>query len=157
MNEATIESFEEKPPINWKTILVPVDLSDPSKEAIRVAVCLAEKWHGKIILLHVVELSNAGISIDSGMAVHVAMDCAQKCLDKIADGIPTTVAREKLVCLAGGDVSLKIVEMASHLSSDLIVLAAHTYCLFKGILHGSTAESVNRDAPCEVLIVHDGR
>jgi nucleotide-binding universal stress UspA family protein len=155
MNEVTTESAPEKPPKLWKKILVPIDFSDLSKQAIRIAVSLAKQFDAKITLLHVVELSSPGFSIDSGTAAYAALDCAQRSLDGIAAEIPPALASERVVRLTGGGVSDKIVDTAQELSSDLIVLATHAYGFFKRLLMGSTAESVNRDAPCEVLVVHD--
>src|SRR2546426_12258694 len=42
-------------PFKIKSILVPIDFSKPSKEALLYAVPLAEQYGAKIILLHVVE------------------------------------------------------------------------------------------------------
>lgn len=155
MKEVTTELVSNKPPKLWKKILVPVDFSDLSKEAIRIAVSLAKQFDAKITLLHVVELSSRGFSIESGTAAYAAMDCAQRSLDGMADEIPTALANERVVRLTGGGVSDKIVDTARELSSDLIILATHAFGFFKRLLMGSTAESVNRDAPCEVLVVHD--
>lgn len=153
MKETTIESLEKKSPKLWRRILAPTDFSDLSKEAIKIAVCLAEQCRSKVILLHVVELSNAGVPIESGTAAYEVMESARKHLEQIASEIPATLASEKLVCLIGGEISKKIVEMARELSSDLIVLATHAHGLLKRALYGSTAESVNRHAHCEVLFV----
>ena len=152
MKEAIIESVEVKPSAFWKTILVPIDFSERSKEAIKVAVCLAEQCGAKIILLHVVQLANAD-AIETGTAAYEAMESARKSLDEMADEIPTAWVGQKLVCFSGGGISQKIMETAGEVSSDLIVLATHAYGLFKRALLGSVAEEVNRHAPCEVLVV----
>lgn len=152
MKEATVESPEVKPPMPWKRILVPIDFSEPSKEAIKIAICLAEQSGAKITLLHVVQLSSAE-SIETGTAAYQVVDSAQKSLDEIAAEIPTTLVSEKLVCFGGGGISEKINEIARAISSDLIVLATHAYGFFKRALLGSTTESVNRHAPCPVLVV----
>lgn len=152
MKEAAIESCEVKPPVFWKTILVPIDFSDLSKEAVRIAVCLAEQCDAKIILLHVVDLLNAS-SIETGMAAYEVMDSARRSLDEIAAENPTASVSQKLVCFGCGGVSQKIIEIAGEVSSDLIVLTAHACSPFKRVLFGSNAEDVERHAPCEVLIV----
>ncbi len=156
MKEATLESPDVKPPVLWKTILVPIDFSERSKAAINVAVCLAEQCSAKIILLHVVQLSGADC-IETGTAAHEAMDSARKSLDEIANEIPTPLVSQKIVCFGGGGISQKIIETACEISSDLIVLATHAYGPFKRALLGSVAEGVNRDAPCPVLVVRQNK
>jgi nucleotide-binding universal stress UspA family protein len=152
MKTNTIELPQEKPPVPWKRILVPIDFSEPSKEAVKIAVCLAEQCGAKITFLHVVQLSGADC-IETGTAAYEVMDSAQKSLDEIADEIPTTLVGQKLVCFSGGGISEKIIETARAISSDLIVLATHAYGFFKRLLLGSTTEGVNRHAPCPVLVV----
>ncbi|HUA66863.1 MAG TPA: universal stress protein [Alphaproteobacteria bacterium] len=152
MKEATIELIEEKPRLVWKKILVPIDFSELSKQAIKAAVFLAKQFNAKIILLHVVDLSNVG-SVETGIAVYELMESARRSLDELVAEIPTTLIGEKIVCLSAGGVSQKIVETARRLSSDLIVLASHAYGFFKRLFLGSTTEGVNRYAPCEVLVL----
>ncbi|HUA67275.1 MAG TPA: universal stress protein [Candidatus Saccharimonadales bacterium] len=152
MKETIFESFETKPAALWKTILVPIDFSEGSKEAVKVAVCLAEQCSAKLTLLHVVQLSPAD-AIETGTAAYEAMDSARRSLDQMAEEIPAELVSQKVVCFSGEGVSRKIIQTAREISSDLIVLATHAYGFFKRALLGSTTASVNRDAPCEVLVV----
>ncbi|HEV2329490.1 MAG TPA: universal stress protein [Verrucomicrobiae bacterium] len=152
MKEATIELPEAKPPIAWKRILVPIDFTESSREAVKVAVCLAEHSDAKITLLHVVQLSSAE-TIETGTAAYEVMECAQRSLDEIAGEIPTAFVGQRLVCFSGAGISEKIIQTARELSTDLIVLVAHACGLFKRIFLGSTTEDVDHHAPCPVLVV----
>jgi nucleotide-binding universal stress UspA family protein len=156
MKEAIIESQEEKPRALWKRILVPIDFSELSKEAINIAVSLAKQFDGKITLLHVVNLSNAA-SIETGTVAYEVMKSARRSLDEMAAEIPSKFLGEKIICFSAGGISQKIVEMACQVSSDLIVLATHAYGFLKRLLQYSTTESVNRHAPCAVLIVRENK
>ena len=152
MKETSLKSPGQESAPFWKRILVPVDFSDLSKGAIKIAVCLAKQYDAKITLLHVVQLSGA-TSIETGTAAYEVMDLAQKYLDQIAVEIPATLVGQKVVCFSGEGVSQKIVEMAGEVSSDLIVLATHAHGFIKRLLLGSTVERINRHAPCPVLVV----
>jgi len=152
MNETILESSEMKPASSWKRILVPIDFSEGSKEAVKVAVCLAEQCSAKLTLLHVVQLSRAD-AIETGTAAYEAMDSARRSLDEMAEEIPAELVGQKVVCFSGEGVSQKIIQTAREISSDLIVLATHAYGFFKRALLGSTTANVNRYAPCEVLVV----
>jgi nucleotide-binding universal stress UspA family protein len=152
MKESNPECLEQKSPIACKSILVPLDLSEQSIEAIRTAASLAEQCGAKIMLLHVVELPIA-YSFETGAAADEAMNVARESLDKIAAEIPATLISEKLVCFSDQGTVQKIVETACSVSSDLIILATHHHSPFRRALFGSTTEHVIRHAPCAVLVV----
>ena len=50
----------------------------------------------------------------------------------------------------------EIVDVATELAVDLIVIATHGYTTLKHFLLGSTTERVVRLAPCPVLVVREG-
>lgn len=151
MKETAIELPGKKSPIFWKTILVPVDLSELSSDAINIAACFAEQCGAKIVLLHVAQLSPG--SVETGTPAYEVMVSANQSLDEIADEIPAGLVSQKLVCFGGEGISWKIIETACEVSSDLIVLATHGYGPFTRALLGSTTERVTRHAPCAVLVV----
>lgn len=150
--EGPILEVPEVKQTSWQRILVPVDFSDESKEAIKIAARLAEQSSAKITLLHVVELSCPD-AIETGTMAYEAMDSARRTLDEMAGDLPTSLVCQKLVCFSAGGIARKIVETARDVSSDLIVLATHACGVFKRLLLGSTSESVKRHSPCPVLAV----
>lgn len=152
MKETILASSEIKPAAPWKRILVPIDFSEGSKEAVKVALCLAEQCGAKLTLLHVVQLSCTD-AMETGTGAYEAMDSARRSLDEMAGEIPAELVGQKVVCFSGEGVSQKIIQTAGEISSDLIVLATHAYGFFKRALLGSTTAAVNRHAPCEVLMV----
>ena len=152
MKEADAESLETKSPIPWKAILVPTDFSERSEEALKTAICLAERCGAKISLLHVAQLPNSGC-FEAGTAADEVMNSAREALDEIANEIPSAPIGEKLVCFGAWGTFQKIVETAREISADLIVMATHGYDAFKRALLGSAAEYVIRHGPCPVLVV----
>ena len=151
MTEANLKSIENKSAGRWKNILVPTDLSERSRQAVKAATYLAEQCGAKVTLLHVVQLYSG--SLEAGTAADHFLNLARESLDKIADDIPPALIGEKLVTLGPEGTFQKIVETADEISSDLIVVATHSYGPIRRALLGSLAISVIRHAPCAVLVV----
>jgi len=151
MKEADHKLLERKAPVHWKTILVPTDLSERSKQAVKAAAYLAEQCGAKVTLLHVVQMYSG--SLETGTAADHFMDLARESLDQIADDIPPGLIGEKLVAFGPQGTFQKIVETADEISSDLIVVATHSYGPITRALLGSLAVSVIRHASCAVLVV----
>jgi universal stress protein A len=135
----------------WKKILAPIDLSDPSKCALKTAAALAQKYGAKLVLLHVVQLPKY-CSFDAPPETDEMMDLARKSLNELAQTIPADIAVEKIVRFAL-QPSEEIVEVTNCVSADLIVMATHGEGRLKRVLLGSTTERVIRHAHCPVLVV----
>jgi nucleotide-binding universal stress UspA family protein len=140
-----------------RTLLVPIDFSEPAEAALDYAVSLAAQLDAKVYLLNVVELHGAHFS-DLGAALTVEM------IDMIVGG--NAAALERLadkhrasgrigdVVLRTGDPRDLIVDVARELGADLIVMGTHGRHGFKRLILGSVAATLLRTAPCPVLTVH---
>lgn len=144
-------------PFRLRKILVPVDFSDFSAQALSYALSFAEQFDARLILLHVVE---PAVYPENSMLVPPALDqlnqefvrIAEKSLSELNRGkVNNRVASE--VHVRTGRAHVEIAEAARELDVDLIVLATHGYTGLKHVLLGSTAERVVRHAPCPVLTV----
>lgn len=138
-----------------RSILVPIDFSPPSAQALKYAAALATQFGAKITLLNVVQ--------------PVAMvDFAYYPLTMESDKVNTQVKRklEGVPVSQGVDSNLiekflvrngvpfhEITAVAESLKSDLIVISTHGYTGLKHVLLGSVAERVVRHAGCPVLVV----
>jgi len=153
----------------FKRILVPTDGSEPSEKALRRAIDLAERFEGRIVLVHVysgaVPLITPAIDtltpppIPSPTAAAVAAklrEDAQKMGEKILAEAEQTVKdrglRAKTV-LREGDAVREIVAVAKGEKVDLIVMGHRGMSKLKEILLGGVSEGVAHKAPCAVLIV----
>jgi len=153
---AVEQSSETAPPgVRMQTILVPVDLSEPSKRALRYAFALAQQFGAKLILLYAVEPVAT-----PDFAYHPLMKepdeiaaAAEENLKKLCvqEGIDSSWV-EKVV-VRSGVAHGEITEAAKSLKADLIVIATHGHTGLKHVLLGSTAERVVRHAGCPVLVV----
>ncbi len=142
-----------------KKILVPIDFSDYSKNALKYAVNFTMQFGAELILIYVVEpviyppdFSMGQIAIPT---VDIEMDKrASEELEKLAKkDIPLSLKIRTLV--KTGKPFIEIIETAEEENVDLIIIASHGHTGMEHILFGSTAEKVVRKAPCPVLSIRD--
>ena len=141
----------------FEKILVPVDFSPHSGQAIRTAADLAARYGATLTLVHVFQpiaftlpegyvLLSAQQLVDIHNQLESALASAKK--DAESCGAPK-VATALLQGLAAG----QILEVAQREGSDLIVMGTHGRTGVRHVLMGSVAERVVRSAPCPVLTV----
>jgi nucleotide-binding universal stress UspA family protein len=139
-------------------VLMPVDFSEPSREALAYARQLAEQFHAELILAHVTELPFVDpnlAEIDTQTFEENARQSAQEQLDKAVAALRTAGITASGRLLTGVPWN-EVVEFARREPVDLIVAGTHGYTGLKHILLGSTAERIIRHAPCPVLVVRHG-
>jgi nucleotide-binding universal stress UspA family protein len=137
-----------------KKILVPLDFSPASMEALDYAVWVAKQFHAAIHLVHVYPPDEAS-SVPG--AAHLLLQSAEAIerLNEELTGIhrkhvPTF--RPENCHIRGGRPYEQIVRLARELDADLIALSTRGHSGLKHLLLGSTAERVVRNAPCPVLV-----
>jgi nucleotide-binding universal stress UspA family protein len=138
----------------YKRILVPIDLSDVelAKPAIEVALMMAKASNGALRLINVLPMTPAMLA----EYVPPDFDAQQRASAEEAIAIvaeETGLAPSKVsVAVLQGNVDREILDEASAMNADLIVMSSHrtgvrTYFL------GSNAGHVVRYATCSVLVV----
>jgi nucleotide-binding universal stress UspA family protein len=142
-----------------KTILVPLDFSECSHKALRVAGELAMSFGAQIDVLHVWEVPpyippEAMIGVPGTATqslTQMAHGHAREQLDSFLAESRALPLRQTL--LDSGDPARVIVETAERLGSDMIAIGTHGRTGLSHLLLGSVAEKVVRRAPCPVLTV----
>jgi universal stress protein A len=136
-------------------ILVPTDFSPPSEQAFDYARSLAHQLGASLHLLHVVNrpLLAEGLAAEAAIADGMAMgstmvEDAKARLHKLA---PEAASADVVF----GYAARSIVEHASRLGVDLVVMGSHGRTGIAHVLLGSVAEATVRTAPCPVLTVRD--
>jgi len=143
--------------IQLKSILVPVDFSGPSKQALRYATRLAQHFGGEITLMHIVQKA----SVAPFPEVPPYLEDIEQDFENAEKALQTLAADQTLKSSAihtdvrTGLAAHEIVEAARELDSDLIVIATHGYIGWKHLCIGSTTERVVRTAPCPVFVVRE--
>jgi len=138
-------------------ILVPVDFSSCSLDALNYAIKFADKVAAKIIIIHAVQLGNAYTS--DGYAMY---DLSQitKTLRKNAERQMRQFVRAAKfgsvkfdTAIQVGSAVEEICAFAKEEDVDLIVTPTHGRTGFKHLLIGSIAENIVRHADRPVLVV----
>lgn len=139
-----------------KKILVPIDFSEYSLQALEYAKILAEKFEAEVILLKIVEpitfisdITMSQINIPS-----IEKEFLQKAKEKITEITSILKDKYKVTSVVKlGKPYAEIVEFARSENVDLIVIGSHGHAGVEHILFGSTTEKVIRKANCPVLII----
>lgn len=142
-----------------KNILVPIDFSNYSKNALRYAVNFAKIFNSKIYLVYVVEPVIYPSDFSMGQVTFPVNDLemnerAQDELNNLAKSEIGSDIEVKTI-IKTGKPFVEINDTASELDIDLIVIATHGHTGMEHLLFGSTAEKVVRKAPCPVLTLRE--
>jgi nucleotide-binding universal stress UspA family protein len=143
-------------------ILLPVDFSEAAIEALWYAKRLAQAFHTRLALLHVVEPAEYAPMYCTPdelfrLKSH-AKESAEAKLRKLANSSTREGDRftgHVEIIVGEGNAAEQILRTAWSISADLIVIPAHGRTGAKHLLPGNTAEKVVRNAPCPVLLVRE--
>lgn len=145
--------------VTYEDVLSPIDFSDHSKKALRVAKTFAGTYKARLHLLFVAEKRTVPTFSDTGIpgVGVVEMDPeivknaeeALRQLDQTIEGPKI----ESLYQVREGTVSENIVDYAETEGADLIVMATRGLTGVNRFLLGSNTERVIRVAPCPVLTI----
>jgi nucleotide-binding universal stress UspA family protein len=143
-------------PLEFKIarILVPLDFSPASMEALDYAVSLAKQFHAAIHLVHVYPPDEAS-SVPG--AAHLLLQSGEA-IERLNEEL-TGIHRKHVPTFCPDNCHIRsgrpyeqIVRLARELDADLIALSTRGHSGLKHLLLGSTAERVVRNAPCPVLV-----
>ncbi|MBM4133513.1 MAG: universal stress protein [Nitrospira sp.] len=137
-----------------RRLLVPVDFSDYSLEALEYAAQLAKQCGAALTLLHVMEPVAYGLDFtlalgEDAQATRAGLEA--RLADLAAPLLAQGLAVEQHV--RGGTPIDSILGWTSHQACDLIVMGTHGRRGLSHLASGSVAEAVLRRAPCPVLTV----
>jgi len=137
----------------FEKILVPLDGSEYSIRALKIAVQIALKFDGKITLMHVYSIGGLAIS---PTPVEEFIEAIRKVGASIlADGEKKVKAEGVQVetLLREGHTVEQIVKTCREGKFNLIVMGARGLSKIKEMFLGSVSEGVTRHAYCPVLVV----
>lgn len=145
---------EVAPAWSVRNILVPVDFSDASVEALRHAKELALTHGAQITLLHAVE----EVVYPSAYGIEPANLPGPQVIDRVEQNLAeiarTEIGYEHVVVQANvGYAPSTILDYAEGNEVDLIVIATHGRTGLERMLLGSVAERVVRRSPAPVFVV----
>ena len=139
----------------FNRVLVPIDFSRPSLQAIPYALAISRQFGADVHLLHVTDLSQLPPPTLMTLPLVPQAEWNRRFMKQLqavalkyrTDGNvsalePRTGTAYEEICAA-----------ARELKADLIVISTHGYTGYKRAFLGSTAERVVQHSPCPVLVV----
>jgi len=132
-------------------ILVPTDFSRPSEQALAYARSLAQRFGASLHLLHVVNRPLLAEGLAAEAFIDESSDMVEVAQQRLRKQAPDAASANVVF----GYAAKSIVQHASQLGVDLIVMGSHGRTGIAHILLGSVAEAVVRTAPGPVLTVRD--
>ena len=143
--------------VSFRNIVVPVDFSDFSREALDYAKNLAREFGSTLLLLHSVYLQYYVTNDEyARYDFPLVMEGLEKFAQEQMRELVRNTARDGIKVesmLEVGHAGEQICDRAKDRNADLIVTATHGRTGLKHALIGSTAEFVVRHASCPVLVV----
>ncbi len=162
---------------SFHSILVPVDFSPHSAEALRYAATFADRFTASLLVLHILPKNPKsmvrGERLSSPDTVHHALSCASHLLanphmateaitvnphdrtyEALRSFLPPQLDREQVeLRIVNGRPCEEILFLARQEQVDLIVMGTHARMGLEYLAMGSVAEQVVRMSPCPVFTV----
>ncbi|HEX8899359.1 MAG TPA: universal stress protein [Chthoniobacterales bacterium] len=147
---------QQPPNARIKNVLVPIDFSERSLEALELAQTLTKQFGAELHLAHIYERD---FPLTTVMAMPLALPPVQ-----VGQGVRRhlkEVAKKRGLDMRPGNYHAiegrpadEVCELARQHSMDLIVVSTRGNTGLKHLVLGSTAERIVRYSPCPVLVVH---
>lgn len=133
------------------SVLCPIDFSTASLAALPVAAEEAKRRVSFLDLVHVWQpgLEYVGEAAPIPMTQEAPVDAIRQDLAELPVNLPADRIR---LHVEVGDASERIVKLAEHLESDLVVMGTHSRHGFSRWIIGSVCDAVLQRCPCPVLI-----
>ena len=130
--------------LRWRKVFCPVDFSDESRAALRVAADLARRVGAELTLFHAESADSMlqAAATPAGRLGEWKREAERLGVERVA------------TASASGQPATTIVEAAMSGGFDLVVMGTHGRTGFRHALMGSVAEKVVRMSPVPVLTVH---
>ena len=138
-----------------KKIIVPIDFSEHSEYALEAAANLAQKYGSELLVLHMLELSNAILTVDSSALNEEAvfyLKLAEQKFNTFLDK-PYLENLNVTPIVKHFKVWSEVNDVANEHDANLIVMGSHGVSGVKEVLVGSNTEKVVRHADIPVLVI----
>jgi nucleotide-binding universal stress UspA family protein len=130
-----------------KRLLVPVDFTAATQHSAKYACALAREHQSELVLLHVIQEVPKGAQADLECLTHTV---EQSLLELI--GCEEKPKQVRVMTMVGKVVPT-VLEVASDVAADMLVLGVHTYPKLLDHFRWQNAYELVRQAPCPVLTV----
>lgn len=149
--------------MDFQRILVPVDYSDHCLSALHYAAALAQRFEGKLHIVHVWDrptyISDAvlvGHGHDQRSLGEMIRENAEREMREFLSKVNLPAAVLASERLLSGDPATALLKEIEKEKYDLVVVGTHGREGFAHLLLGSVAEKLVRHSPAPVLVVPRG-
>lgn len=141
--------------MSFKKILISVDDSAYSIEAIKRGVELAKISNAEIGLIHVIDESQTVGNIDAGISPSDALVILEKDSDKFMQGFRDLYFHNMQIqqFTPVGKPVKEIIKTAERWNADLIITGTHRTSGWKRLIIGSISEEIIRHSKIPVMVV----
>ena len=138
-----------------KTILIPVDGSEPAENAFRYGVGLAEENGATIVLLHVLDANETYYATNRVMLAGGMLDerkeTAQRVMDQMKSQVPEGITCKTVI--AAGVPGETACRTEKEENADLIVVGNSGKGAISSFVMGSVSRYIIHHVHCPVLVV----
>ena len=141
-----------------KTIIVPIDFSEQSENALKVAASLSKKHGSEIIALHMLELNEAMISSSEGFHPEQTVfliKMAEKRINEFLDKPYLQGVKKVTPIIKHFKVFSEVNDIAEKHGADMIIMGSHGSDGLKEIFVGSNTQKVVRHSDIPVFVIKD--
>ncbi|MFN8347392.1 MAG: universal stress protein [Spirosomataceae bacterium] len=143
--------------LNIQKILVPVDFSEASLNALQTAVAMSKRHQAALVLVHIINPDSVLVFQEGGLIFDIGTDdyinrMSQK-LEHLAEQTQSDTEQPCTGLVQSGATVESIVKTAEEEGVDIIVMGAHEVSGLREFLIGTTAYSILKHAHCPVLTV----
>ena len=141
-----------------KKIMCPVDFSEHSFKALKIAREMAEKFSAELYIPHIilpvplVPTPPHPVSFDVATYRENLKENSQKTLQKIIEE-KTSDSIQTFAIVEQGDPAHEIMKIVKEKKIDLIVISTHGHSGLHHLIFGSVAEKIIRHTSCPVLTI----
>lgn len=141
-----------------KKVLVPIDFSITSKQALEYSSIFCEKFNAKLHLMHVISAGSYDKvlpDIEHAARGERLRELLSVKMNELADKYSTCNPDGVQVHLSDGNISREIINVSKEIDADLILMGTHGVGGFEEFFVGSNAYRVVTAATCPVLSVQE--
>ena len=147
-------------PYEIKKILVPVDFSPVSMNALETAIAICKRQHAILTIIHVVENTYVLFPPEAGNAAGTILPellkNANDSLNELAKSLRTEHDLVIKQIVQSGNPADEICRWAQHKEIDLIVMGTHGVSGLREFFMGSNAYRVVKNSSCPVITIPGG-
>lgn len=137
-------------------ILVPVDFSPSSHDAVEAAADLAQHFGAALQLVHVIPMlppSTFADFIPEEKFMERARDEAERHFTAVVKDLTSKGIKVSSSVEVGDDVASSIMEAVEHSNADMVVISTHGLTGWHPMVFGSIAEKVIKMVGCTVFLL----